>query len=185
MLATLFPLVAGERQRLQNCHDVLLDRHFAKDRFFLRKIAHAEPGPFVHRISGHVPAGKDDPAAVWPNETNDHVKTRRLPGAIRPEQTDDFASPDLDIDAVHDGAPAVNLHELFGDEDVLLRGRLRGRRHRRRSGRGFADHGVAVGSGDGAWRISVRLGPLVWSWPASFKIMTVSGLVATCVLSPC
>src|SRR5207302_10321756 len=84
-----------------------------------------------------------------------------------------------------DGAAAVNLDELLGDEHVFLRERFRSRLYRRRSGRGFADHGVGVGSGVGAWRLSVRLVPIVWSWPFSFKIMTVSGLVATCVLSPC
>src|SRR5438477_11221040 len=84
VLATLFSLVLAQWQGLQNGHDVLFDCHFAKDRFFLGEITHPEPRPFVHGISRHVLAGKDDAPAVWPNESYDHVETRRLPGAIRP-----------------------------------------------------------------------------------------------------
>ena len=35
---------------------------------------------------------KNYTAAIWPNESDDHVKTRRLSRAVRTEQAYDFAA---------------------------------------------------------------------------------------------
>ena len=119
LFATMPSFRLAQRQRLENGENVLLDRHLAKDRFFLRQITHAEPGSFVHRIIRHIGSGENDAAAVWPNESDDHVKAGRLAGAIRPEQSDDFTGAHIDSIAVHDRAAAVNFHELLGDENLF------------------------------------------------------------------
>ena len=120
LIAALAPFVFAQRQRFENRQDVLLDRHLAKDRFFLRQIAHAEPGALVHGIIRHVRPGENDAAAVWPDEPDDHVKARRLAGAVRAEQAHDLAGAHLDIDPVNHGAPAVHFHELLRGQDVFL-----------------------------------------------------------------
>ena len=62
--------------------------------------------------------GKNNAAAVWPNESDDHVKARRLARAIRAEQANDFAAAHVDVDPVNDRAAAVNFHELIGRENI-------------------------------------------------------------------
>src|SRR5205085_9941387 len=83
LLAALFPLRLADRERLENRHDILLDRHLSENRFLLRQITHPEPRAFVHREICHVGAGKQDATAVWPNESDNHVKSSRLAGAVR------------------------------------------------------------------------------------------------------
>ena len=68
-------------------------------------------------------SGENNPAAVWPNETNDHVKAGRLAGAILAQQADDLALPDVQFDPVHDRAAAVDLDQVVRQQDfgVLVR----------------------------------------------------------------
>ena len=126
LLAALPPFVFAQRERLENREDVLFHRHLAEDRFLLRQITHPEPRPLIHRIFRHIRAGKNHAAAVWPNESDDHVKAGRLTGAVRAEEPDDLARAHFDIDAVHDRAPAINLYEPLGRKHVLLGLRLGG-----------------------------------------------------------
>ena len=143
----------------------------------------------------HVCAIEDDTSAIWPDQSHDHVERGRLARAVRPEQANDLTAPHFDVDAVHDGASTVNLDELMGGEDELLRERSVRRNLGRNRGSSAGDHGdfageavgetvaaaAAVGDGEGfgSWRNSVRLGPRVVSWLSWFIIMTVSALVAT------
>src|SRR5581483_6553781 len=113
LIAAMAPFRFAQRQRLQNSQDVLFHSHLAKDRFFLRQISHAQPGPFVHRVIGYVGIGKNDPPAVGPDQTHDHVKTRGLPGAVGAEQPDNFAGSHMHVDPVHHGATPVDLDQLF------------------------------------------------------------------------
>src|SRR5438132_5615050 len=104
LFAAVLPLRLAQRQRLQNRHDVLLDRHFAKNRFFLRQITHPEPRALVHWIMGDVGAGKNDAATDWPNEYENHVKGRRLAGPVQAQQLDDLAAAGVDVDSINDRA---------------------------------------------------------------------------------
>ena len=81
--------------------DVLLDGQAAKDRGFLRQIADAEPRAPVHRQPRDVVAVELDAAAVGLDQPGDHVEHRGLAGAVRPEQADRLAAPDIDADAAH------------------------------------------------------------------------------------
>ena len=178
LFAAVLPLRLAQRQRLQNRHDVLLDCHFAKNRFFLRQITHPEPRALVHWIIGDVGAGKNDAATVWPNESDNHVKGRRLAGAVRAEQADDLAGAGVNIDSINDRAAAINFYELLGGKnmvDLCFRSRCN---WRTRTSCSLADHGVPDTFGEGAgfvsffcssvfgsWRISVRLGPCVVNCP--------------------
>src|SRR4030095_15416841 len=96
LIATVPSLGFAHRKRLQNGHDILFDCHFTKNRFFLWKITHAEPRTFVHRVICDVRVAKNHTTAVWPDQTNDHVKTRGLAGSVWPEESHDF--------------PRVNVH---------------------------------------------------------------------------
>ena len=62
-------------------------------------------------------SGKNDAAAVWPNESDDHVKAGRLAGAVRSEQSDDLAGARVDVHAIHHRAAAVNFHQLVGAQN--------------------------------------------------------------------
>ena len=99
-------------------------------------------------------AGENNKAAVWPDETNDHVKARRLAGAVLAQQTDDLALPDVQLDPVHDRAAAVDLDQVVRHQDFGVLVRLSAPRSRLGRGwrRSLADHGFfvsGVGDGDG------------------------------------
>ena len=138
------------------------------------QVTHAEPGALVHRVIGHVVAGENDPAAVWPDETDDHVKAGRLAGAVLAEQADDLALPNVQFDSVHDRAAAVDLDQVVRHQDFSVLVRMIGPRSRFGRGwrRSLANHRFfvfGVGDGDGfpflsllaSCLISVRLGPCV------------------------
>src|SRR5207248_6790655 len=133
-------------------------------------------GALVHGIIRHILSGKENPAAVWPNEPNDHVETRCLSGAVRAEQPHDLATPHLDVDSINDSASAVHFHELLRYQNVFLLDGLGEGGSRRRGGHWLLDHhGLGAGvAALGSCRISVRLGPWVSNCPVSFKTMTVS-----------
>src|SRR5207237_1776122 len=122
----------------------------------------------------YVGAGEHDAAAIWPNESDDHIKGRCLASAVRPEQADDFAGASVDVDSVDDRAAAINFHERVGGKDVVDLRCRRSRHLRYRTRSSLTDHGVADSVGEdagffsffssspfGSWRISVRLGPCV------------------------
>src|SRR4029450_479635 len=73
---------------------VLRYRKLAEDRRFLRQIGKAEARAGVDRKARQVASVELDAPAIGRDETNDHVKARRLAGAVRAEQPDDFAPAD-------------------------------------------------------------------------------------------
>src|SRR6266705_5102639 len=108
----------------------------------------------------------------------------------------------MHIDPIHHGPATINLHELIGGEDSLFLRRRHYADFRDGDRRSLAYHGFGKGgagetwtgvasvlvwpfvSSFGSWRISVRLGPCVVNWLFWLMIMTVSGLVATCMFGP-
>ena len=106
------PRRAVEVQRLEDGEDVLLDRQSAEDRRLLRQVADALPGPDVHRIVGDVGVVQQDAARIRRGQPHDHRERRRLAGAVRPEQADDLARRDLELDALDHRATAVRLGEI-------------------------------------------------------------------------
>ena len=154
LFAAILSFRFANRQRFQNRHDVLFDRHLAKNRFLLRQITHPEPRTLVHRIIGHVRARKHHPAAVRPNESDDHVKGRRLASAVWSEQTDNLSGACVDVHSINYRATAINFYELIsGKDSVDLR--LRWWRHLRcGTGCSLADHDVPGGFGEGVGFVS-------------------------------
>ena len=57
-------------------------------------------------------AVEQDAARVGRRQADHHRERRRLAGAVGPEQADDFARRDLEVDAADDGAAAVRLGEV-------------------------------------------------------------------------
>ncbi len=84
---------------------------------FLRQVADAAPRALVHRQPGEVLTVQEHLAAVGMLQADDHVKARRLAGAVRPEQADDLAGAHLDADTLDDGATAERLREPLGSEE--------------------------------------------------------------------
>ena len=89
--------------------DILLDRHAAEDRGFLRQIAEAEDRPAVHRQIGDVLAVEEDPAAVRLDQSHDRIEAGGLAGAVGPEQADHFAAMDVERHIVKHRPPVVGL----------------------------------------------------------------------------
>src|SRR5262249_49791913 len=74
-------------------------------------IAHAETGAAIHRQLRNVLAGEVDLAVVGRDLSGGHAEAGRFAGAVGAEQPDDFADIDIEVDAVHDLAAAVELHQ--------------------------------------------------------------------------
>src|SRR5207237_7760595 len=146
---------------------VYLVNHLAKIQFFLRKITHPEPRALVHWIIGDVGAGKNDAATVWPNESDNHVKGRRLAGAVRAQQPDDLAGAGVDVDSINDRTAAINFYELLGGKNMVGL-RFRGRCNwRTRTSCSLADHGVPDAFGEGAGFVSFFCSSVFGSWRIS------------------
>ena len=103
-----------EPHRLEDRQDVLLDRQPAEDRRLLRQVADALSRADVHRVVGDVVAIELDAPGVGRGQADGHVEGRGLAGAVRPEQADDLAGRDVEVDAAHDRAAAVGLREVVG-----------------------------------------------------------------------
>src|SRR5678815_779391 len=113
-------LLLAQRHCLKDGQYVLLHRHLAKDGLLLREVPHTQPGAFVHRIASHIGSGKDYPAAIWPNESDDHVKAGRLASTVLAEQPDNFSLPHLQFHPVYDSAAAIDLDQILRDEDLRV-----------------------------------------------------------------
>ena len=92
---------------LQHGADIVLDAQAAKDRGFLRQIADAEPGAAIHRQARDVIAVEFDHALVGFDQPGDHVEDRGLAGAVRAEQADGLAAPDIEAHVLHHPAGLV------------------------------------------------------------------------------
>ena len=65
----------------------------------------------IHGQMGDVLAVEEDLAVVGRDLAGGHAEAGGLAGAVGAEQADDLADIDLEIDAVHNLAPAVKLHQ--------------------------------------------------------------------------
>src|SRR4051812_43989495 len=117
---------AGELAGFEDGEDVLFDSEFAEDGGFLREITNAEARALVHGERGDVAILEFDGAAVWGDDTDDHVKCGGFARAVGAEQADDFTGGNGDGNAVHHAAAAVLFDEAFGAEKNLAAGRRPG-----------------------------------------------------------
>src|SRR5262249_43914373 len=122
------------------------NRHFAKDRLFLRQITHAEPGSFVHRVIRHVGIAKNHTTAVWSDQANDHVKTGGLSSSVRAEKSNDLTRLHVHVHSVNHCTAAINLYQLIGAKDGLHLRSGSGSSFRNGNGGGLANHGVGRGA---------------------------------------
>jgi hypothetical protein len=110
-------LLAAGLDHFEHGADVLLDGEAAKDRGFLRQVADTEPRALIHRQLRHIMAVELDRAAIRLDQASDHVEHRGLAGAVRTEQADRLAAPDIDADAAHDLPRAkALLHAMHREE---------------------------------------------------------------------
>ena len=113
--------------RLEDRHDVFLDRQVAEHRRLLRQIPHAEARAPVHGQGTHVGVIERDAAAIHRHQPHDHVEASGLAGAVRAEQTDDLAAFDFERHASNHAPALVLLREIvrgepahgFGPADFL------------------------------------------------------------------
>src|SRR6267378_1502188 len=90
-------------------------------------------------------ATKNNAPAIWPNQSDNHVKAGCLARAVRAKQSDDLARACVDVHSIHYRAAPVNFYQLLGGEDTVdLRLRRRSR-FRSGGGRSLANHGFGEG----------------------------------------
>lgn len=120
-----FALALVGLDHFQHRANVVLDRQSAKNRRFLRQITDTEPRALVHRQLRHIVTIEFDTAAIRLDKTGDHVEAGGFACAIRSENTDGFATPDIEADAVHDLARAEAFFDAMNGEITRV---LRARR---------------------------------------------------------
>src|SRR5260370_41130633 len=74
------------------------------------------------RLSGNVESAKPNRATIRLVEAGEQVEKGRLPGAIWPDDANDLAGIDREIDLVRGGHSAEALHQSLHVEQWLLRG---------------------------------------------------------------
>ena len=70
------------RAGLEHGHHVFLDRQAPEHGCLLRQVAHAQPGPAVHRQAREIFLVQMDASLVTGDEADDHVKGGCLAGAV-------------------------------------------------------------------------------------------------------
>src|SRR5579885_355737 len=108
-LQATLAFLLGQGQRLEHRQQILLDGQLAEDRRLLRQVADPAPRPLIKRQAGDLVAAQKYPALVRTQQTDQHVESGRLAGAVWSEQPDDLAGTDMRLDVVHDRAAAVAL----------------------------------------------------------------------------
>ena len=96
--------------------DVVFYGELAEDAGFLGQVPDAFLGADVHGVSGQVVVPQSDRASVGSNQPHHCVKARGLAGPVGPQQPHDLAGRNAEGHVVDDGAFAVNLHKVVGDE---------------------------------------------------------------------
>ena len=81
--------------------DVLLHRHFAENRRFLRQVAQAQPGAFVYRHMAQLLPVEHNAAVVGGNQADYHVKAGGFARPVGTEQADDLAAFDVERKIFH------------------------------------------------------------------------------------
>ena len=80
---------------------------------------------FTGAVQPAVDGPQADPTGVGPIEAGDQVEERRLAGAVGPDQAEDLAGADLEVDAVERLQAAERLAQPLDDEQRLPRGGVR------------------------------------------------------------
>ncbi len=104
--------LAVHAQQLHHAQQVLLHGELAEDARLLGQVAHAAfAGAAIHGPAGDVHVVEDDAAGVGLDHAAGHAEAGRLAGAVGPQQADDLALIDAEIDAVDDAPRAVVFHQ--------------------------------------------------------------------------
>jgi hypothetical protein len=111
----LFPdLFLIQVAQLEHRLDVFGHRQLAEYRRFLWQVAQTEPCAAMDRHVREVAFIQIQISAVRRHQAHHHVEAGSLAGAVRAEQTDDFAAGHLERDVLHHGTCLVALLELLG-----------------------------------------------------------------------
>jgi hypothetical protein len=104
----------GDRLRLQHGQYILFHGQLAKDRGLLRQITDPEvTRPQVHRHLGDIFFASQNSPGVRTGETNNHVETGCLAGAVGAQQAHDLTPGDREGNSIDDSSSAVTLADLF------------------------------------------------------------------------
>ena len=134
-----FDLVFGQAARVQGEGEILGDRHVGEQGVVLKD----QPDvAFVRFDRGHGPAVQPDFPAVGVLEAGQHLEAGGLAGPGRPQQRDELAARDLQVEILHrQGAAVVALVHLAefdeGGVGLGVRHNARGKNGRQDSRRGF------------------------------------------------
>src|SRR5262249_13993003 len=90
----------------------------SKDGRLLWRVADSPPRPLVHRQVSEVVIVEDDVSSVGPHHPDHQVEAGRFARAIGTQQSDDFAFPHLEVDAIEHAPPPISFHQAF---DLQLR----------------------------------------------------------------
>ena len=102
-------LASAQAHRLKHRQNILRGRQLAKDRRLLRQIAKTKARPQIHREPGYVLSSQMHAPSFRRFQTDDHVERRRLAGAIRAEQADDFSRFNMQRDIINNTPPAIGF----------------------------------------------------------------------------
>src|SRR5207249_3263779 len=104
--------------QFQNGEQILLDGEAYENAVFLRQVSDALLRAAIHGRARNVLAVEEDGAAIGLDHADGHSEAGGLASAVSPQEADDFAPSDVEIDAIDDGPAAINLDELTGFEQM-------------------------------------------------------------------
>src|SRR4051794_10821990 len=82
-------------------HNIVEDRHAGHQLHVLEAAGDAETGDCARRPTGGTLAPYHDLAPIRPLHARDQIEGGALPGAVRADQRNDLARPDMEVDLVH------------------------------------------------------------------------------------
>ena len=115
---------ARARVAVRGRHDVLDDAHVQEETQRLERPRDTALADLVRLEADEALSFQEDVAGVRPVDARDQVEERRLPRAVRPDDADDLAPIDVDVEVCDDGATAeverdsLNLEELLGHQTI-------------------------------------------------------------------
>ena len=111
-LAAAAALLPIHPHQFHDRQQILFHRELAEHALLLGQIAHPTvAGPLVHRPVGDVVVVEQHPAGIGDYHAAGHPEAGGFAGAVGPEQADDLAGLDMEIDTIHHPAAAVVLHQ--------------------------------------------------------------------------
>ena len=119
---TLAPLRLGDALDAQAVLDVLLHGHVREERVVLE---HRVDVALVGRAIRHILPAEQHAAARGPFEARDHAQTRGLARPGRPEQREELAAPDVEVDCVDGDERAEMLRHAVQPDAHVTGGRTR------------------------------------------------------------